>query len=167
MADSLNSSIEKLSNSPAFQSFKSRNKPAYLTAGFIVIDLAENPWQLDFYNPKKHKITTFVIEDEHILEKPVDDVFQKTKKKLTRLELSKIRISFETAKDMISSLKTNKYPDNSFTKTICIIQPFNQLTVWNITCLSDAMNVLNVKINAVDGQIVEEKLTNIMSYNAS
>ena len=58
---------------------------------------------------------------------------------------------------IISNLIDEKYNGEESTKKIIILQQFEAPT-WNITYVTSAMNVLNVKIDATNGKIISEKL---------
>jgi uncharacterized protein YpmB len=49
------------------------------------------------------------------------------------------------------------------TKKIFILQQ-KESPIWNITYLTQSLNILNMKINAETGQIIEEKIESAMNF---
>jgi hypothetical protein len=48
-------------------------------------------------------------------------------------------------------------------KKIFILQQ-KESPIWNITYLTQSLNILNMKINAETGQIMEEKIESAMNF---
>lgn len=48
-------------------------------------------------------------------------------------------------------------------KKIFILQQ-KESPIWNITYLTQSLNILNMKINAETGQIIEEKIESAMNF---
>lgn len=146
--------VDKIKNSKLF------NKDLYLCSCFSI----NEQWQFDFYNKKTKRITSFVIEDNKpkILvenQKP----FQKTPEDLKELNLSEVKISLKYALIKIDDIKKQKAPSGSISKKIMILQTQKQ-PIWNITYITSAFNVLNVKISAIDGKIISESFQSALSF---
>ena len=70
------SSIKTLESSKEFKDFKSKNKESFLTHVFYMLDEANKDCvQIGYYNPKRDRITTFIVEGESITRNPEAEVF--------------------------------------------------------------------------------------------
>ena len=154
--------LTKLNSSDEFKKYKEKNKDSYLCACFLIYDNQDEMiWQLDYYNKKKHEVTSFLMSDK-IEVKTSKQIFQKEKKRIEKLDINSIKIGFEKALGIIEDIKKKKYSNENPTKTIVILQ--NSKPVWNITYLTASFNILNVKISAITGEIISEKLDSVISF---
>jgi hypothetical protein len=158
MLDLLKNSLKKINESNEFKRYKKENSDAYLTSTFIMLD--ENnkgEWQVDFYSPKKHKITSFVI-NKTIKVNPSEKIFQKEVKKIEPLDLENIKITLDDAFKKIDSILQKKFPYERPSKKIIIMQMFNNKEILNISYITTTFNLINTKIDAVTGKVIESKL---------
>jgi len=156
---SIKDSIKKLQSSNEFKKYK---KDFYLSSCFLIYDQIENAkWQLDFYNKNTKEIICFTISDKIEVKTP-QEIFQKEKKDLEELKLDLIKTGFKKTLEIIEKLRKEKYSHETPTKTIVILQ--NTKPVWNITYLTASFKILNVKIDATNGEIIEEKLESVMEF---
>ena len=63
----------------------------------------------------------------------------------------------------LEGYKKKKYPGESPTQKIFILQNLAAI-VWNIAYINSSFNILNIKINAMNGKVVEDSLTPIMGF---
>ena len=132
--------------------FLEKDKDSYLASIFYSKDL-----QIDFYSPKQDKMTSFTIIDNKInLE--ISEIFRKEKTEIKELKLSEVKIDLEKAKEIVSSLLKEET-----TKEIIILQNLN-VPIWNLTYITKSMNLLNVKVNAISGEIVSKNIENILNF---
>ncbi|MBT4334306.1 hypothetical protein HOD61_00630 [archaeon] len=157
MLNKLRDSIEKIKESNEFIDWKKDHNSSYITSAF----LDKEVWSIHYYNSESDDMTTFRIEND-VVTKENEKIFRKEKRKLTELKIEDIKIEYTNVEKTISNLIDEKYNGEESTKKIIILQQFDVPT-WNITYVTSAMNVLNVKINAISGEIVEEKFENIMN----
>lgn len=154
----LKEDLKLIENSEVFKKWN-KNK-AYLVSCFFL----DNTWQFDFYSKKTKKISSFNLEDKDIKIIEEDSkVFQKEQKDLEGLDLSKIRIKLEEAIKITDKIKKEKTPNENISKRIIILQNINA-PLWNISYITSAFNLLNVKINAIDSKIIEQKFDSIISF---
>lgn len=120
--------------------------------------------QFDFYSKKTKLVTSFAVEGKKVsLLQKNEKVFQKEKQDLEKLDLDSIKIDLKKALELINKLVKDKYPKETLIKKIIILQQ-NKVPIWNISSITTSLNIINVKINAVNGSIIEEKLEPILSY---
>ena len=91
-------------------------------------------------------------------------IFKPEDQKVHELELKKVKISMEEALNMVENIRLEKYGKEIPAKKIIILQQLKKPT-WNITFLTSALNVLNVKVDASSGMAIEDSLVAALSFN--
>ena len=158
-------SIKNLENSKEFKDYKNKNKNSYLTSAFLMTDI--DNWQIDYYNPTTRKLTSFLIRDK-IKVKPESQALQEDNKTINELVINKIKIDYNKAIKIVDKFNKDKYPKEIPNKKIIVLQNLeNYNHVWNITYITNSFKTLNVKINAVNGEIVSESLSSLINFNNS
>jgi len=114
-------------------------------------------WQIDFYSPKKHKITSFIV-NKGIKVIPSEQIFQKEVKAIEPLDLNKIKITLDQAYKKINDVLKKKFSHETPSKKIIILQMFEKKEIWNISYITTTLNLINTKIDAVKGKVLESKL---------
>ena len=158
MLDLLKTSLKKLNKFKEFKKYKKENPDAYLTSGFLMLDEKnKSEWQIDFYSPKKHKITSFAVNKD-IKVMPSEQIFQKEVKKIEPLDINKIKITLDDAIKEINNILKKKFPYEKPSKKIIIIQTLNNKETWNISYITTNFNLVNTQIDAITGKVLESKL---------
>ncbi len=162
----LKSALKKLEGSKDFKKWKQKNKNNFFSYAFKILqEMNPNDWQLGFYDKKKDKITTFVIDGETINMRPAEEVFKKEDTKVNEIEIDKIKVTFDNALAKADEFQAKNFPNDKSIKTIAILQNISSLgNIWNITYVTGAFNTLNMKINASTGEIVEHNFASILSF---
>jgi hypothetical protein len=134
--------IKQFRESPAHKNFIVDNQESFLCAGFFILNL-ENPeynkYSLDLFLPKEGKVATadFPFSSIKIQEDKI--------KPCSELIESQILIkSDEELKEKFEELKKQNNSTHQTNKLIVILKD----SVWNITALSNALDILRVHINA-------------------
>lgn len=147
--------IEKIKNSEAF---KNLDKKLYLCSCFSI----DNEWQYDFYDKKSKKITSFKIGKEiEILEE--SKAFQKEEVDVEELSLDMVKMELNDALDKVEEIMSKKSAGEEVNKKIIILQCL-KVPLWNISFLTSCFNILNVKINAENKEIISEKFESLMNF---
>ena len=155
--------LVNLRKSREYKIFKEKNKEAYLTAGFIVIEKGkQEPWQIDFYDQKKDNITSFNLKEK--IEEKTDKVFRKGDEKVDKLKEQDVKITLKEALKKVDELKEREYKEGKCEKTIAIIQSINKKTLWNITEITNNFNILNIKITAKDGKVIHHACEPVFKF---
>jgi len=140
----LKEDLKLIENSEVFKKWNKNN--AYLVSCFFL----DNKWQFDFYSKKTKKMSSFNIENNNIKIIEEDSkVFQKEQKDLEELDLNKIKTELE--------------PLETISKRIIILQKINT-PLWNISYITSAFNLLNIKINAANSKIIEQNFDSIIKF---
>lgn len=167
MAEKLKEGLKELQKAEEFKNFKKKNPKAYLASCVTIVEGKNvGDWQVGYYIPKKHKITSFVLK-EHIESKGEDDVFQKEKTSIKKLNLKKVKINLSKALEILEKLRKKKYSGEFPNKVIAVLQVIEDEPVWNLTLLTTTLKVLNVKLDAVNGSVISDKIENFLSFKAS
>ena len=162
----LKDSLNSLESSDEFKNFRKNNKRAYLCSFFRIVGESESSdWQIDFYLPEKDKMTSFSVSDKVKIIDADSKIFKKKEKTVDPLNLDKLKINLDNAFSIIEELKNKKYRNEEIGKKIIILQSI-KIPMWNITYLTTSLNILNVKINAVSGKILEESFKPALSFQA-
>lgn len=148
--------LEKVTSSDVFKKWKKEDN--YLVSFFFMGD----EWSVDFYSSKSKKITSFLVKESGTEKSKGEKAFQKEEKNIEELKLDEVKITLNQAKSIISEIKKEKAPQEDITKEIIILQK-KKTPVWNITYITSSFNVLNVKINAINKEILETKFEPIFS----
>jgi hypothetical protein len=159
--------LQKLEQYAPFKDWKKINKDSYLTHGFAMMENAVKDaevqgWQIGYYDKKKDRITVFDIS-ESITQSSDEEVFKKDKT-VKALDLTKVKITLQQAMEQVDKIKQEKYKAEVISKKIILLQHIKEGNVWNITYLSMSFNILNVKINAVDGTILQTTFESLLRW---
>jgi len=161
----LKSALKKLEVSKDFKAWNKKNKNTYFSYAFKIQQDMTNEWQLGFYNSKKDKITTFVINDSSIRIRPEEDVFKREETKVNKINIEKIKLTFEAALNKADYFQSKNYPNDKSIKTIVILQNISSYgDIWNITYITESFNTLNMKIDASNGKVIEHNLASVFSF---
>lgn len=158
--------LSKLEESPEFKKWHHKNKNTYFSYAFkIPQEMDSNEWQLGFYNQKKDKITTFVMEGGNITIKPEEEIFKKEGMEVNEIQLDKVKLAFDNAIIKADEFQQKNFPKDKSVKTIAILQNIPKLgNIWNITYVTESFNTLNMKIDASTGKVLEHNLSSVFSF---
>ena len=140
----------KIINSEEFKEFKKENSDAILANVF----LDKNGWQFNYLC--NNKMISFYLEDE-LIKTEESEVYEK-QKDLEELKIEELKIDLEKAEEIIK-----KVSDEEATKKIIILQQ-KEVPIWNITYITSSLNVVNLRVNAISGEVLEQKSENIMNF---
>ena len=161
----LKPALKKLEESSEFKQWRRKSKSTYLSYAFKIPQEMPNEWQLGFYDRKKDRITTFVINETDVKIRPEEEVFKKEESKINEVRLESVKISFDNAAMKAKEFQEKNFPKDKSVKTIAILQNLPELgNVWNITYVTEAFNTLNMKIDASNGRILEHNLASVFSF---
>ena len=162
----LKPALKKLEESQDFKRWQQKNKSAYFSYAFkIPQEMGSNDWQFGFYDRRKDKITTFVINNDDIKIRPEEEIFKKEDAKVNQVQLDKVKLTFDNAIGKASEFQQKNFPKDKSIKTIAIMQNMPEFgNIWNITYVTEAFNTLNMKIDASNGRILEHNLSSIFSF---
>jgi len=135
----------------------------FLSGAFIMSDiksLDKSKWQIDFYNKKENKITTYLM-DEKIEVTDNSEVFKEENAEIKELDIEEIKENLEEAlklgKEFLEKEKETPI------KVVIILQKEDS-AVWNLSYITEKFNLINIKIDAVDGKLLKETTAPLLSF---
>src|SRR3989338_373133 len=145
--------------------FKENSKDSYLTSCVKMgkDSHLDNSWQFDFYSKKTHKITSFQV-DKNITVQKDQEIFSDKNKSPEELDIMKVKVNLKEALAIAKKHKEVEQQNDSINKEIIILQESDQIPIWNITFLTSAFNIINIKIDADSSKIIKYKCESIMSF---
>ena len=166
MVDELKKLVKELEVSKEFKSFKKDNPDAYLASCVIIVEGKNfGEWQIDYYLPEKHKMTSFVMKEPlQVLNE--QDIFQKEKVKVKELELKDVKVGLKKALSLLEAFRKKKYETEFPGKVIVVLQVLEDGPVWNLTLLTATLKVLNVKMDAINGKVSSDTIESFLQFKA-
>jgi hypothetical protein len=149
----------KVIQSELFQSFIKDNDDYYLAHVYTMLGDKKEGFEIGFYSEKKDKIVVF--ETNPIKKREEEEAF-KEGRTIALLDLSTLKVTFEDALDIAEKARKEKYPSEIIYKSILILQNVG-VQVWNVTLISMAFNIINIKIDAETGEVKESSIHSIMN----
>ncbi len=140
-----------------FQEWKQKHSAAYLAHFFIVSDTEV---QFGYYEPSADTIWTFTPGITDIAE---DKEIFKEQKTIPELDISKISISVEEAKQRAQQYQKENYPSDPISKDIIVLQTLDNKAVYNMTLITLTFKMLNLRIDATTGDVISQKMQPIMN----
>ena len=150
-----------LKKTDSFQQWSKIHLSGYLSHFFCQINnefVPLNKWEVGFYEPSTGKITVFIVLDNGDAEiKPADDVFQKEKAAIEKLEIEKVKITMEQAAQAWKDHVQEFFPKETTGDGFVVLQTLKKKAVWNFTFITKTIKFVNMKIDAMDGKIVSHE----------
>ena len=159
--------MKRLKSSVHFKEYIKKNPDNYLASCFQMgkSGLQDASWQFDFYSMKSGKMTSFQMGKSIAVQKDQEIFSKGTYPK--KLKLGLVKVEFNDAMSRAGTLIKKKLPNESINKEIVILQEMDDKAVWNITLLTSAFNIMNIRIDANSGDVIQEKCESILSFRIS
>lgn len=136
---------------------------SYLAHVFFMDD-GRDEYQIGFVDPNTHEVIVFVVSDSGVSKNPPAEAFKEPDKEILPLLYSDVTYSFSDAIADSISLLEDKYPNHPKKQVIVLLQTLSDVgQVFNITVVTETFYMLNVKIDASNGDVVSEKFDHLMS----
>ncbi len=157
MLSKLKTAYEKLIHSKEFK------HEGFFCGAFIMCnskELDNTDWQIDFYNNKRDTITTYLVGSK--IEVTDDSkVFKNEKVDIEEIKLENIKVNFNDIKEELNKILKEKQEEPV---KITIILQNQKIPIWNIIYITQKFNLLNVRIDAVTGILIDEKIVPLLSF---
>ncbi len=148
---------DKLIEDFKFKQYLKENPNAKLSHFFT---MAENniklDWQIGFYNESTNLVAQFTVNSKEIIPEPLQEPFKKPEDKVGILDLEKVRVTYEEAIEKAKET-LQEYPKASTNKALILLQSINNVNMWNITYLTMDVSTINIKINAINGEVISHQ----------
>ena len=160
--------IYKLRNHDTFRKWHEKNKGARLVHAFMMLEPGkEAGCDIGFYDFDKKLMTSFLVDNDvkNIQITESKEIFTKDTQQIKPLEEGRIKVRFDKALETASSLQKKKYKMHEPIKEVVILQHLEIGQVWNVTFITRNFQTLNMKIDAETGEILEDRLHEIFSFD--
>jgi hypothetical protein len=164
-----NEAIDTIEDSSDFKSFIKKDPSYFLVHVFTTKDsdnFDDGTWQIGYYSKETDKIVVFENNNDAIIVHPPAEALKK-EEYIQKLNLEKLKVSKEEAVKICNETVKEHYPKELFSKAICLLQNLPEFgNVWNITIVTLALSVINIKIDAISGSVVKHEKQNLMNWNS-
>lgn len=159
--------IRYLGEHPDFKAWKKNNEDTYFSYAFNMIEEGhENPWQLGFYDKKKDRLTSFIVTAKQISINSEEEVFKAEHMEVLPIETEKIKTKVTEILNKAADLQKKEHKTEKPVKIIIILQKLGDIgLIWNITYVTQTMKILNIKLKAENGEIIEHKLHSLFEFH--
>ncbi|MFH1399067.1 MAG: hypothetical protein ABIG95_03070 [Candidatus Woesearchaeota archaeon] len=147
--------IKNLEASDCFKAWKKQHKDAILMYLYnMVEDHKFRDWNIGYYSNTSRKITVFEkkVAKFGIIEEcdPAESA-----EPIKAIDTPKIAVDTMQAMETAFKLAKEEYPNNSSQKIVVILQNLAMGQLWNLTLVGKSFDILNIKIDANSGKILE------------
>jgi len=122
-------------------------------------------WQVGFYSKEKDVVKAISVGDEsgEIVSKE-SEALKKKEHIIKELKLEEVKIDIdEVIKKVVQCLRNN-YIREIPIKAFVVLQVLDEYPIWNFTFITSAFKTLNIKVDAVDGEIVHHGVIQIYEH---
>jgi hypothetical protein len=151
--------VDKVESSAAFLAFNAENPHHYLVHAFSTAGAHIDPMELGYYGKEADKITVF--KTDPLTRMPAEEVF-KERGVLEALDLSLVKLGLTQALAKAEEYRHDAYPKHQTMKTICVLQQ-KQRPIWNMTIVTNTLNMINMRIDAQTGELISREMQSIMN----
>jgi hypothetical protein len=162
----INDVVKTIGDSDEFKEFIKDNPENYLVHLFSMMDAEhKDDWQVGYYSKKSDKITVFELDNGKITVIPAQEAF-KEKNYIAPLKVDQIKVTREEAMAKVQEIIKENYSAENFAKAIVLLQNLPEYKqLWNITMVTATFNVINVKINAITGELIKHSKESLIGWN--
>lgn len=155
--------LGKVTGSDLYTKFMEAHPGSYLAHCFQMIDdVNSGTWQIGFFSKKEDRLVTFFVSGDEIEENPPAEVLKKEEDVVKELDMDKVKIGFDEALVKGDAFKAEKYSAETVTKKIGILQHLPLGQVYNFTYVTASFKILNMKIDAGSGEVLEHQFNSLM-----
>ncbi|MCF7866113.1 hypothetical protein K9M18_01590 [Candidatus Woesearchaeota archaeon] len=144
--------------SESFISFRENESSYYLVHAFLTKEHSKpGEWEFGFYNKQSDKIVVF--ESSPVKRLPEQEVFKK-EGDVKPINIDETAISYDEAMQITEHIRREKYSSDQIAKYIVILQYIHK-QVWNITLISTAFSIINIRIDSMTGEVISSNKSSI------
>jgi predicted esterase YcpF (UPF0227 family) len=161
--------LKLLNDDQDFNEWKNTNSSTYLVHIFKMLDSAnKDESQVGFYDKNSKRITTFVVNEtlNTVNMNPDSEPFKEDDTPIEELKLDNVGMTIDSTMKKIDELMKEKYSSHPADKRFFLLQKTKDGTIWNFTVVTKTFHVLNVKIDAKEGNILSQKINSIFEFKS-
>ncbi len=155
----LKEKLDYLKGTNEFKEWVKNHPSDYLVSVFLMSDHPLEV-QFDFYDEKEDKITSFSLEGVKVTKVEGSDILKDNKDPLKKLELREwdLNKSLKFAESLLKDKGEEVY------KSIVALQNSENGPIWNITFITKAFKVMNIKLSCDDNKVLSSDLRTIFDF---
>lgn len=115
-------------------------------------------WEFGYYSPTTDRLVVF--ETNPLRRLPEQEIF-KQDGEIPELKFEEVSVTFDDVQKIAKDLNELHYGAEPVTKEIILLQNINGPT-WNVTLVTAAMNIVNIRIDAATGEVKSHKKDSLM-----
>lgn len=153
--------LHKLQGSDAYKDFQQKNKDAFLTAGFFVIDFesGNNVHQIDYFVPSKKKFAAFTLDKKVALQ-----LFDMIEKKVPEPLDIGINIDLDALHGILQDEMKNRNITSNIKKMIAVIQNVKGKKVWSVSCILSGMDIIKAHVEDESQTVLKLEKSSLFDY---
>lgn len=162
--------LKFLEESAEYTKWRASHADDYLVHFFVmmstfssVLDMTDI--QIGYYDKATDAVTTFDISSSKVSLMPPQEAFKKGQH-ISALSFDKVKVSMSEGYGFALELQKKEHSADKPNKVILLLQEHKKIPIYNVTFITAAFNVLNIKVSAVNGSIVEAKKESLMAWRA-
>lgn len=140
----------------------------YLCSALAFADDKDNAtiatWELSYYHPKQKKITQVSVTDEEVTMQAKGDPTKAGE--IHELSVASVKISAEDALANARTIQKAKYMQ-PVQRIFISLQTEDKKTLWSVTFISKLMSIVNIKIDAKTGDVLDSSLKSFLHGKSS
>ncbi len=150
--------FDRLRQKRAYEKFMKDNPDAFLYTIFCILSKNEKEGdkiQFDFFIPKTNKIghSEYPFDQIKVQKEP-------TSFKPESLDLSMVKIDLEDLWDILAKTLSAKGDNLAITKIIGVLRK----EFWDLTCTTNTLDILRMKINYLSEECIDYKKENLTNF---
>jgi len=150
--------FDRLKQKKSYGKFMKDNSDAFLYTIFCILSKNEKEGdkiQFDFFIPRTNKIghSEYPFDQLKVQKEP-------TSFKPEILDLSVVKIDLEDLWDVLAKTLVNKGDNLTVTKIMGVLRK----EFWDLTCTTNTLDILRMKINHSTGECIEYKKENLTNF---
>ena len=159
--------LKKLEKDNKFKEWKNKNKEFFITNAFIMIQDNEdiNNIQIGYCNKKENKITSFIVSND--IEEFSDKIFKEPNAKVLKIDINNVNIDAEEALNKANKFQKTFYPTAVSNKKILLLQNKGNGEIWNITFITNSLEVLHFNIDSKDGELLMHEKSSLLQFRSN
>ena len=160
--------LKILDKDDGFNSWMKKHKNFYFANAFVMLQDTESidSVQLGYCNKKGDKITSFIVSEDEV-KMFTDEVFKRPESKVSAVDVEDIKVDIEDVLKKANGYREKNYPTDTSNKKVFILQDSDKGVIWNVTFITDSLNVLNFKIACKDGKLLEHNKTSLLQFRSN
>lgn len=156
--------LHQAESSVQYEGFRLNDPESFLAHVFFMEDVGqEGEFQVGYYNPVKQRMTTFELHGSEWVMLPDLEVFSYPGAAILPLDPSLVKCDAAEMMSKAQEVQQDLYPGNMIIKKILILQHLSIGQVFNISFITRAFKVINLKFDSETGKLKKHHMDSLLS----